>query len=107
LARSAPAETTRAVAPSRVADYLELTKPRIAVMALLPAAAGYLLAAGADAHVRVLLNTLVGAGLVAAGGSALNQLMERRTDARMRRTADRPLPSGRDTPEEDASLGAA
>jgi protoheme IX farnesyltransferase len=55
---------------------------------------------------RVLVHALVGAGLVAAGGSALNQLLERRLDARMRRTADRPLPSGRITPEEAASFGA-
>jgi protoheme IX farnesyltransferase len=93
-------------APSRLADYLELSKPRIAVMALFTVAAGYLLGAGAAAEVRVLFHTLLGAGLVAAGGSALNQLMERRTDARMKRTANRPLPAGRLSPEEVAVFGA-
>jgi protoheme IX farnesyltransferase len=97
-----PVSTTR----SRFADYLELTKPRIAVMALFTVAAGYLLGAGAAADSRVLLHTLVGAGLVAAGGSALNQLLERRIDGRMRRTANRPLPAGRVTPEQAAAFGA-
>jgi protoheme IX farnesyltransferase len=95
-----------AAVPSRLADYLELTKPRIAVMALFTVAAGYLLGAGAAAEARVLFHTLLGAGLVAAGGSALNQLMERRTDARMRRTANRPLPAGRLSMEEVAVFGA-
>jgi protoheme IX farnesyltransferase len=93
-------------APSRFADYLELTKPRIALMALFTVAAGYLLGAGSDAEARVLVCTLIGSGLVAAGGSALNQLMERKIDARMKRTAKRPLPSGRVTPEEVAMFGA-
>ncbi|QJW93845.1 heme o synthase [Frigoriglobus tundricola] len=96
----------RGHAPSRMADYLELTKPRIAVMALFTVAAGYLLGAGPDAEVRVLFLTLLGAGLVAAGGSALNQLFERKIDARMRRTMKRPLPAGRVTPEEVAMFGA-
>ncbi|MBY0459091.1 MAG: heme o synthase, partial [Gemmataceae bacterium] len=93
-------------APSRFADYLELTKPRIAVMALFTVGAGYLLAAGGRAEWLVLLHTLVGAGLVAAGGSALNQLFERRIDAKMRRTLKRPLPAGRISPEEAAAFGA-
>jgi protoheme IX farnesyltransferase len=94
------------LARSRPADYLELTKPRIAVMALFTVAAGYLLGAGAAAEARTLFHSLVGAGLVAAGGAALNQLMERRLDARMRRTSGRPLPAGRITPEEAAAFGA-
>jgi protoheme IX farnesyltransferase len=97
----------RTAASSRFADYLELTKPRIALMALFTVAAGYLLAAGTTPDLRVLLHTLVGAGLVAAGGSTLNQLFERRIDARMRRTMKRPLPAGRLTPEEAAMFGAA
>jgi heme o synthase len=97
----------RAHAPTRFADYLELTKPRIAVMALFTVAAGYLLGAGASAEVRVLICTLIGSGLVAAGGSVLNQLIERKIDSRMKRTMKRPLPAGRVTPEEAAMFGAA
>jgi heme o synthase len=104
-APEASAAVTTAVR-SRVVDYLELTKPRIAVMALFTVGAGYLLGAGAAAEGRILFHALVGAGLVAAGGSALNQLLERTLDARMRRTADRPLPSGRVSPEEAAAFGA-
>ncbi len=92
--------------PSRFSDYLELTKPRIAVMALFTVGAGYLLGAGSSAEWRVLLHTLLGAGMVAAGGSALNQLFERRIDSRMRRTRKRPLPAGRIAPEEAAAFGA-
>lgn len=79
----------------RLADYVELTKPRIAVMVLVTVAAGYLMAAGTDARLLPLLHTLVGTALVAAGASAWNMWIERGTDARMRRTADRPLPAGR------------
>ena len=43
----------------------------------------------------LMLNTLMATALVAAGASALNQLIEREHDARMRRTQSRPLPSGR------------
>ena len=104
---AAPRARPRAHAPGRAADYLELTKPRIAVMALFTVAAGYLLGAGSAADFRTLFFTLLGSGLVAAGGSALNQLFERRIDARMKRTMKRPLPAGRITPEEAAAFGAA
>jgi protoheme IX farnesyltransferase len=105
-AADVPAVTgVTAAAPGRTADYLELTKPRIAVMALFTVAIGYLLGAGANADLAVLLNTVIGAGLVAAGGSALNQWWERKTDARMRRTRTRPLPAGRLVPAEAAAFG--
>jgi protoheme IX farnesyltransferase len=90
----------------RLSDYLELTKPRIAVMALFTVGAGYLLGAGAAFDLKVLFHTLIGAGLVAAGGSAFNHLLERRIDARMRRTLNRPLPTGRLSPEQAAVFGA-
>jgi protoheme IX farnesyltransferase len=84
-------------APSwaRLADYVELTKPRIAVLVLFTVAAGALLAYRGSFPLAVLLHTLLGTGLVAAGASALNQLLERHTDALMRRTENRPLPAGR------------
>jgi protoheme IX farnesyltransferase len=94
--RVAPPSAAPAVSRSKFADYVELTKPRIATMALVTVAVGYLLGAGsANFRLDVLLHTLVGAGLVAAGGSALNHWWERRADARMKRTAKRPLPAGR------------
>ncbi len=84
--------TTLAV---RFADYLELTKPRIAVMALVTVTLGFTLGGHGISNAALLLHSLLGIGLVAAASSALNQWQERDTDALMHRTADRPLPSGR------------
>jgi protoheme IX farnesyltransferase len=53
-----------------------------------------------------LIAALVGTALVAAGASALNQWIERESDAKMPRTADRPLPSGRLSPREAVWFGA-
>jgi protoheme IX farnesyltransferase len=80
---------------TRFADYLELTKPRIAVLVLFTVATGAMLAGGGAVHLPALLHTLFGTALVAAGASALNQLLERQSDALMRRTENRPLPAGR------------
>src|SRR5208283_3807041 len=55
----------------------------------------------------LLLHTVLGTALLAAGASALNQLLERDYDAKMRRTGDRPLPSGRMTPEAALILGGS
>jgi protoheme IX farnesyltransferase len=85
----------RAVATAR--DYLALSKSRIVMMVLITTAAGFLFAPG-SVQPLLLLHTLVGTALVAAGTNALNQYVEREHDARMRRTLDRPLPAGRITP---------
>ncbi|QEL15376.1 heme o synthase [Limnoglobus roseus] len=90
---------------TRFADYLELTKPKIAMMALVTVAVGYFLGAAPSANIAVLLHTLIGAGLVAAGGSALNHWLERRADSQMHRTLNRPLPGGRMRPAEVFSFG--
>lgn len=93
---SLPAEATLPVARStRWADFLELTKPRITFMVLLTTAAGYLLAAPRPISWWLLWHVILGTALVASGASAFNQVLERETDALMRRTARRPLPSGR------------
>jgi protoheme IX farnesyltransferase len=65
---------------------------------LLTAAAGFYLGAAGSIHLPLLLHTLVGTALVAAGTNAFNQLRERDADARMERTRGRPLPSGRLSP---------
>ena len=78
-------------------DYLELSKARIVLMVLITTAAGYLMAAP-RIDAALLINTLVGTALVAAGTNALNQYVERAHDAKMRRTRLRPLPDGRITP---------
>ncbi len=83
---------------ARFADYFELTKPRIATMALVTVAVGFMLGAAPAFKLDLLLHTLIGAGVVAAGGSALNHWLERRADSRMNRTANRPIPAGRMQP---------
>jgi len=90
---------------TRLADYLELTKPRVAVLVLVTVAVGVLLAAGRDVSGLLLFHAVFGTGMVAGGASALNQLLERRRDARMRRTENRPLPSGRLSPAEVLAVG--
>jgi protoheme IX farnesyltransferase len=94
-----------ALGRSRAADYLALTKPRVAVLVLFTVAAGGLLAAPGSVDLLALLHTVAGTALVAAGASALNQWLERHSDARMRRTADRPLPAGRLAPAEALAFG--
>jgi protoheme IX farnesyltransferase len=76
-------------------DYLALTKPRITLMVMLTTWVGYVVASRTQGGARALVPAVLGTGLVAAGASALNMLMERRIDARMLRTASRPLPAGR------------
>jgi protoheme IX farnesyltransferase len=78
-------------------DYLQLSKSRIVMMVLITTAAGYFFAAP-RVDWTLLLNTLIGTGLVAAGTNALNQYVERDHDAKMRRTRLRPLPDGRISP---------
>jgi heme o synthase len=80
---------------ARLADYLELIKPRITLMVVVSAAAGFYLGTDRAVNLAVLLHAMVGTGLVAAGASCLNQVLERETDARMDRTRSRPLPAGR------------
>jgi protoheme IX farnesyltransferase len=81
-----------------IADFRELFKVRVTGMVVITGWAGFYLGSmqsGISTMQRGLLDTLVGIGLVSAGASALNQALERKSDARMTRTADRPLASGR------------
>src|SRR2546425_8167294 len=86
--------------------FLELTKPRITQLVLLTAAAGFYLGSRGGVDVGLLVRTLIGVALVAAGTNAFNQVRERDVDARMRRTERRPLPSGRLTPRAAALFAA-
>lgn len=88
-------------------DLIELTKPRITLMVVLTAGIGLLLASGGEATLALVVHTLVGTGLVAAGSSALNQVLERDLDALMERTAQRPLPAGRMHPDAALLFGVA
>lgn len=79
----------------RASAYYQLTKPGITRLVLVTTAAGFYLATRGALDLLLLLNTLVGTALVASGTNALNQWAERLQDAQMKRTAMRPLPSGR------------
>ena len=94
-------------APSRAADFAELTKPRITSLVLVTAAVGYAVGAvGPFSFLRFLV-FMAGTALLCAGASALNQHAERDADARMARTSRRPLPAGRLRPEEALVFGLA
>ena len=81
------------------ADLLELAKPRITSLVTLTTAAGFAVAQPKGLFPWMLFShTVVGTALVAAGSASLNQWLERELDRRMRRTAARPLPSGRRRP---------
>jgi protoheme IX farnesyltransferase len=89
-----PREPTNAGSAARFADYLQLTKPRLSLLSVLTAIVGYLAARSPWDGSRFGF-ALFGTSLCAAGVATLNQWMETDTDARMRRTEDRPLPAGR------------
>jgi len=91
--------------PSKLRDYYTLTKPEVNLLILMTTSAGYYLASRGPLRIIGLLNTLLGTLLVASGTATLNQWMERRWDGQMRRTASRPLPSGRLTSREALIFG--
>ena len=90
---------------SKLRDYYTLTKPEVNLLILMTTSAGYYLASRGPFRIAGLINTLVGTLLVASGTATLNQWMERVWDGQMRRTASRPLPSGRLTSREALVFG--
>ena len=83
----------------------ELTKPRLSLLSVFTAALGYLAYYPLQKDASVFLSMMLGTTLAAGGAAALNQWMERREDARMPRTAGRPLPSRAVEPEAALTLG--
>lgn len=86
------------VEPGLLADYAALFKLRVTVMVVITAGAGFYLgslASGISPFHAGLIQALAGIAIVTCGSSALNQALERRTDALMRRTANRPMAAGR------------
>lgn len=81
--------------PSRVADFLALTKPRLNLLVLLTTAAAYRLGLDGPLDLTPFAHTLMGTALVAGGAAALNQVWERESDRLMTRTRLRPLPDAR------------
>ena len=89
----------------RLAAYAELTKPRITFLIVLTAAAGFGLATPGRINYAALLSSMFGIALLSSGIATLNQYMERDLDGLMRRTVNRPLPSGKLLPWEALSFG--
>lgn len=75
-------------------DFYDLSKPGIGFYSLLTTATSFWLASE-TIDLSLFIRTLIGTGLVTCGGGALNQVLEVDVDSLMRRTEDRPLPSGR------------
>lgn len=95
-------QAAAATAPeaSRPALYLALTKPDVSFLVVMTTVAGYALGTHGPLDWLRMAHTVFGTTLIAAGTSALNHYFERDTDALMRRTASRPLPSGQLRPRE-------
>ena len=91
---------------TKASDYVALAKPRLNGLVVASALAGYAMAGGDTADVVRVLGTIVGTALVAGGASAFNQLLERDSDALMRRTRLRPLPDGRLQPADAIAFGS-
>ena len=83
---------------SRATDYWDLIKPEITFLVGIASLAGFFLASGGAVDIALLISTLIGVTLAAAGGGVLNHVIERDLDAKMKRTATRPLPSKRVSP---------
>lgn len=75
--------------------YADLFKARLTLLVLLTTLVGLYMGSQAAMNYWLMFHTLLGTALVAAGASALNQLLERKHDGKMRRTQTRPLPTGR------------
>jgi len=84
----------------------ELIKARLTLLVVLTTVVGFYLGSATPVDYGLLLSVSFGTALLAAGAAVLNQLVERDFDALMKRTADRPLPSGRITPTAALLLGA-
>lgn len=88
-------ETKSTSAREKLAAYVELTKPRIAFMLVLTSAAGFYLGSAQGFDFPLFVNSMIGIALLAFGVATLNQVIEQKTDALMKRTARRPLPTNK------------
>ena len=99
--------STAALEKSWLAVLADLVKARLTALVLLTTFVGFYLGERSSVNYLLMFHALFGTALVASGAAALNQLLEREHDAKMRRTASRPLPSGRLQPATVAIFGGA
>src|SRR3954471_10248944 len=101
----APVSQTKS--PTRISDFYELTKPRMNMLVVITTMVGFCIASRSGMNWVRLLNTVIGTFLTASSASVLNQFIERKLDALMPRTKNRPLPCKRITPTEALCFGIA
>ena len=92
---------------SRIQDYFCLIKPEVTFLVLIATGLGSYMASHGVLSLLTLFHAVLGTALVAGGTATLNHYIERELDGRMRRTAQRPLPSGRLSPREVLNFGVA
>lgn len=92
---------------SWLAVYAELFKARLTFLVLLTTLVGFYIGSTGPVDYLLMIHTVLATAILASGASALNQLWERKHDACMRRTQDRPLPSGRLQPQSVLLIGSA
>jgi len=105
MSPTAPADIPAARPAPSAADWVALARPRLAVLGLMMVALSYVIAAPGAFDAGTFGVLMAGSLLALCGASALNQVMEREADGRMRRTAGRPLPSARMTPRAATAYG--
>jgi heme o synthase len=101
ISQAAPAEK------AWLAVYADLFKARLTCLVLLTTLVGFYVGFPGPVDILLMFRTLLGTALLASGAAALNQLLEREYDAKMRRTQDRPLPSGRLQPHTVLMVGCS
>ena len=101
-------ESSSIVAEERSAFgiFVDLVKARLTTLVLLTTMVGFYAGASSPVDYRTMVYALLGTALVACGAAALNQWLEREPDARMERTKDRPIPSGRLSADAGLIIGA-
>jgi protoheme IX farnesyltransferase len=93
--------TTHKSESTRLKDYLQLIKPSLSIMVVFSAVIGYLLAPGIVQYDWLMIGLLFLGGLLVTGSAnTINQVVEKDTDAKMQRTASRPVAAGRMTEKE-------
>lgn len=102
---AAPARVAARSVVDRVRLYVRLTKPRVVELLLVTAVPAMVLAAGEWPPARLVLAVVVGGALAAGGANTINAWLERDRDRLMRRTHDRPLPSGEIVPSHALAFG--
>ncbi|MEK6396817.1 MAG: protoheme IX farnesyltransferase, partial [Terriglobus sp.] len=99
MATAASISSDKSAVPSTLlADYAELFKPRVTLMVIITAAAGFYLGclrSSISPFNLQFVEAMIGMAIVTAGSSTLNQVIERRTDALMPRTSSRPMAAQR------------